>query len=90
MRAVAFCTWWDFLNFWAVASSSLALNVPSYQPDQASGTFLMPVTKYFLSFFFKIIYFMYVSTLLLSSDTQEEGIGSPLYMAVSHHVVAGN
>jgi hypothetical protein len=34
--------------------------------------------------------FMYVSTLLLSSDTPEEGIGSPLQMVVSHHVVAGN
>ena len=36
------------------------------------------------------IYFMCVSTLSLSSDTPEEGIGSPLQMAVSHHVVAGN
>ena len=31
---------------------------------------------------------MYVSTLLLSSDTPKEGIQS-LYMVVSHHVVAG-
>ena len=29
-------------------------------------------------------------TLLLSSDTPEEGIGSPLKMVVSHHVVAEN
>jgi hypothetical protein len=45
------------------------------------------------SFFFKIhlfIYFMYVSTVSLSSDTPEEGIGSPLQMVVSHHVVIGN
>jgi len=43
------------------------------------------------SFFFKIlfIYFMYVSTLLLSSDTPEEGIRSPLQMVASHRVVAG-
>jgi hypothetical protein len=34
--------------------------------------------------------FMYVSTLPLSSDTPEEGIGSPLQMVVRHHVVAGN
>jgi hypothetical protein len=33
---------------------------------------------------------MYVSTLSLSSDTPEEGIGFPLQMVVSHHVVAGN
>ena len=32
------------------------------------------------------IYFMCVSTLSLSSDTPEEGIGSPLQMVVSHHV----
>ena len=36
------------------------------------------------------IYFMYVSTLSLSSDTPEEGIRSPLQMVVSHSVVAGN
>jgi hypothetical protein len=34
--------------------------------------------------------FMYVSTLSLSSDTPEEGIGSRLQMVVSHHVVVGN
>jgi hypothetical protein len=33
---------------------------------------------------------MNVSTPLLSSDTPEEGIGSPLQMVVSHHEVAGN
>ena len=33
---------------------------------------------------------MYVSKLSLSSDMPEEGIGSPLQMVVSHHVVAGN
>jgi hypothetical protein len=43
-----------------------------------------------LSFLLRFIYFMYVSTLLLSLDTTEEGIGSPLQMVVSHHVVAGN
>jgi hypothetical protein len=32
---------------------------------------------------------MYVNTLSLSSDTPEEGIGSPLQMVVSHHMVAG-
>jgi hypothetical protein len=31
-----------------------------------------------------------MSTLELSSDTLEEGIGFPLQMVVSHHVVAGN
>ena len=34
-------------------------------------------------------YFIYVSTLPLSSDTPEEGIG-PLQMSVSHHMVVGN
>jgi hypothetical protein len=43
------------------------------------------VNKYF---FFEIIYFIYVSTLSLSSDTPEEGIRSH-YRWVSHHVVAG-
>jgi hypothetical protein len=33
---------------------------------------------------------MYVSTLSLSSDTPEEGIGLPLQMILHHHVVAGN
>jgi hypothetical protein len=33
---------------------------------------------------------MYVSTLLQSSDTPEEGIESPLQMVVWHHVIAGN
>jgi hypothetical protein len=33
------------------------------------------------------IYFIYVGT--LSSDTAEDGIGYPLEMVVSHHVVAG-
>jgi hypothetical protein len=43
--------------------------------------------------FFKkalFIYFMYVGILLLSSDTPDEGNGSPLQMVVSHLVVAGN
>jgi hypothetical protein len=35
------------------------------------------------------IYFMYLSTLSLSSDTPEEGIRSH-QMVLSHHVVAGN
>jgi hypothetical protein len=35
------------------------------------------------------IYLMYVSTLLLSSDTPEVGIWIPLQMVMSHHVVAG-
>jgi hypothetical protein len=45
-----------------------------------------------LVFFFKdlFIYLMYVSTLSLSSDTPEEGIGSPLQMVVSHHIFGGN
>jgi hypothetical protein len=39
----------------------------------------------------RFIYFMYVSTLVVSSDTPEEGIGSSyIQMVVSHHVVAGN
>jgi hypothetical protein len=33
---------------------------------------------------------MYVSILLLSSDTPEAGMGIPLQMVVSHHVAAGN
>ena len=33
---------------------------------------------------------MYMGTLLLSSDTPEEGIWSPLQIVVSHYVVAGN
>ena len=36
------------------------------------------------------IYFIYVGTLSLSSDTPEKGIRCPLHMVVSHHVVAGN
>jgi hypothetical protein len=36
----------------------------------------------------KMFYFMYMSTLLLSSDTPEEGIG--LQMVVSQQMVAGN
>ena len=45
-----------------------------------------------ISFIFlkRFIYFIYVGTLLLSSDTPEEGVGSPLQMVVSYHVVAGN
>jgi hypothetical protein len=31
---------------------------------------------FFFLFFFKIIYFIYMSTLHLSSDTPEDGIGS--------------
>jgi hypothetical protein len=38
---------------------------------------------------FSKIYFIYVNTLSLSSDTPEEGFGSPLKMVVSHHEVAG-
>jgi hypothetical protein len=33
---------------------------------------------------------MYVGILPLSSDTPEDGIGGPLQMVASHHVVAGN
>jgi hypothetical protein len=36
------------------------------------------------------IYFIYVGTLSLSSDTVESGIRSPLQMVMSHHVVAAN
>jgi hypothetical protein len=35
-----------------------------------------------------LLYFMYMSTLLLFSDTPEEGITT--ITDVSHHVVAGN
>jgi hypothetical protein len=35
------------------------------------------------------IYLFYMSTTLLSSDTPEEAIRSPLQMVVSHYVVAG-
>jgi hypothetical protein len=43
---------------------------------------------YFFFFFFsKQIYFMYLSTLSLST---RRGHGIPLQMVVSHHVVAGN
>ena len=43
-----------------------------------------------VDFFFLKIYLFSMSTLLLSSDTPEEGIRSPLQMVVSHHVVSGN
>jgi hypothetical protein len=43
-----------------------------------------------ISFFLRVIYFIYVSILLLSSDTQDEGIGLLLQVVVNHHVVAGN
>jgi hypothetical protein len=47
--------------------------------------------RFFKMIFFGLfIYFVYMSTLSLSLDTPEEGIGSPLQMVVSHHVVAGN
>jgi hypothetical protein len=42
---------------------------------------------FFLDLF---IYFMYVGTLSLSSDTPEEGIRPPIQMVVSLRVVAGN
>jgi hypothetical protein len=35
-------------------------------------------------------YFMYVDTLSLSANTPKGGIGCPLQMVLSHHVVAGN
>jgi hypothetical protein len=41
-------------------------------------------------FFLRFIYFMYVSTLLLSSDTPEEGIRFHYEIVVNHHVVDGN
>jgi hypothetical protein len=42
-------------------------------------------------FFFKIyLYYIYMSTPLLPSDTPEEGIRFHYKMVVSHHVVAGN
>jgi hypothetical protein len=41
-------------------------------------------------FFQRFIYFIFMNTLSLSSDTPEEGIGSHLQMVVSHHVFAGN
>ena len=42
------------------------------------------------SFVLKELFFMYVSTLSLSSDTPEEGTGSHYRWVVSHRVVAGN
>jgi hypothetical protein len=46
------------------------------------------VTKAFF-FFFKDLFYVFMGTLVLSSDTAEEG-GCPLQMVVSHHLVAGN
>jgi hypothetical protein len=41
-------------------------------------------------YFMLFIYFMYMSTLLLSSDTDaRRGHQIPLHVVVSHHVVAG-
>jgi hypothetical protein len=49
------------------------------------------VDSLFIHHILKIfVYLLYVGTLLLSSDTPQEGIGCPLQMVVSHHVVAGN
>jgi len=48
------------------------------------------IGNFFSFYFLRYIYFMYVSTLWLSSDTPKEGTGSLLQMVVSHHVVAGN
>jgi hypothetical protein len=48
------------------------------------------LTTYCGSFKYLLTYLMYTSTLLISSETIEEGIGSPLQMVVSHPVVAGN
>jgi hypothetical protein len=47
-----------------------------------------PVISFFL--FLRVMYFTYVSKLLLSSDTQDEGIESLLQVVVSHHMVAGH
>jgi hypothetical protein len=58
----------------------------------ASGAPFLSMKKFLNKFYFfkdLFIYVMYVSTLLLSSDTPEEGRRSLLQMAVSHHVVAG-
>jgi hypothetical protein len=56
---------------------------PSHQPPGIY--FLKAVFFFFL--LFKKIYFIYMSTLSLSSDTRR---GVELQMVVSHHVVAGN
>jgi hypothetical protein len=52
--------------------------------------FTLVFLKFLETFLDLFIYLMYVSTLLLSSDTPEEAIGFPLQMVVSLHVVAGN
>jgi hypothetical protein len=49
------------------------------------------VRLFVFSFPLSLIYFMYMSTLSLSSDTPGKGINRvPLQMVVSHHVGTGN
>jgi len=52
---------------------------------------LVSLQVFFFIFFKRFIYFMYVSTLSMSSsDNTRRGHWVPLQMVVSHHVVAGN
>ena len=72
--------------------------LPFYHLGKVFDFFLVFVGFFWFLFcfvFFKDLftYFMYMSsTLLLTSDTPEQGIRSqiPLQMVVTHHVVAGN
>ena len=47
------------------------------------------IAKLMFNFFQRFIYFILMSTLLLSSDIRK-GHQIPLEMVVSHHVVSGN
>jgi hypothetical protein len=57
-----------------------------------SPSFKYDIDKNQYKTFFKklFIYFIYVSTLSLFKDTTRRGLGIPLQMVVSHHVIAGN
>jgi hypothetical protein len=54
------------------------------------GLKVCATTAQLFFFFFWNIYFIYMSTPYMASDTPEEGIITPLQMVVSHHVVSGN
>jgi hypothetical protein len=70
----------SFLFFFKKFKVFLKWDLAGY-PDQSSPLPPGPAPA--------ILYFIYVGTLSLSSDTAEDSIGYPLQMVVSHHVVAG-
>jgi hypothetical protein len=75
------------IHYFGYSKTTLLL----YQFSSNWYTDLIQFLKLF--FFLKtelFIYFMYVSTLKLSSYTPKEGIWTPLQMVVSHHMVTGN